>query len=72
VLFGILLLWITGGSSAMYGMGIIIDEPAQILGSGGYEPAQTHTEHVRIFYLLLGLGLMAAGWIIGKYFESRK
>jgi hypothetical protein len=56
----------------MYGMGIIIDEPAQILGSGGYEPAQTHTEHVRIFYLLLGLGLMAAGWIIGKYFESRK
>jgi len=72
MLFCIVLLWIIGGGLALYGMGIIIDEPGQILGSGGYEPPLTHTEHIRILHLSLGVGLMIAGWIVGKYFESHK
>lgn len=69
LVFGILFLLIAGGSITLYGIGIIIDRPAQQLGSGGYEPAETHTEIVRVRYLLLGLGLIAAGLIIGKISE---
>ena len=69
LVFGIIFLLIAGGSIALYGIGIVIDEPAQQLGSGGYESAKTHTEIVRFKYLLLGLGLIAAGLIIGKISE---
>ena len=71
LVFGILFLWIAGGSIALYGLGIVIDKPAQPLGSGGVEPAEVHTEIVRGMYLLLGIGLMAAGWVIGKVSELR-
>ena len=69
LVFGLLFLWIAGGSIALYGFGIVIDEPAQPLGSGGLKPAEAHTEVVRSMYLLLGVGLMAAGWVIGKISE---
>jgi hypothetical protein len=72
LVFGILFLLIAGGSIALCGLGIVIDKPAQQLGSGGYEPAETHTETVRVRYLLLGVGLIAAGWVIGKISELRE
>ena len=69
LVFGVLFLWIAGGGITLYGLGIVIDKPAQMLGSGGFEPAETHSEMVRGMYLLLGIGLMAAGWVIGKVSE---
>jgi hypothetical protein len=72
LVFMILFLLIAGGSIALYGLGIVIDKPAQQLGSGGYEPAETHSEIVRVKYLLLGVGLIAAGWVIGKISELRE
>jgi hypothetical protein len=68
----LLLLWIAGGSNALYGVGLVIDEPPQILGSGGYDPGQSHWEYVRVPHLLLGLAMMAAAWIIGKLSELHK
>ena len=65
MLFVILLLLIVGGSNALYGLGVVIDEPPQILGSGGYYPGQRHFEDVSIPHLVLGLVLMAAAWILG-------
>jgi|SRR5213080_2023151 len=72
LVFVLLVLWIVGGSNALYGLGIIIDEPPQILGSGGLDPGQRHFEHVRVPYLMLGLVLMAAGLVIGKLSELRR
>ena len=72
LVFVLLLLWITGGSNALYGLGLVIDEPPQILGSGGYDPGQSYWEHVSVPHLLLGLAIMAAAWIIGKLSELRK
>jgi len=66
MVFVIIFLLIAGGSSVLYGLGIVFDKPAQIFGSGGYEPAETHTEIVRVRYLLLGMGLIGVGWVIGK------
>lgn len=66
LVFVLLLLWIAGGSNALYGVGLIIDEPPQLLGSGGYDPGQSHWEHARLPHLLVGLAMMAAAWIIGK------
>jgi len=72
LVFVLLLLWIAGGSNALYGIGLVVDEPPQILGSGGYDPGQSHLEHVRVPYLVLGLVLMAASWTIGKLSELRR
>jgi hypothetical protein len=69
LVFVLVLLWIAGGSNALYGVGLVIDEPPQILGSGGYYPGQSHWEHARLPHLLLGLAMMAAAWIIGKLTE---
>ena len=72
LVFAIVLLWVAGGSITVYGLGIVFDRPAQTLGSGGFSPAETHMETVRGAYVLLGLGLMAAGYAIGKVCELRK
>jgi len=69
LVFVLLVLWIAGGSSALYGVGLVIDEPPQLLGSGGYDPGQSHWEYARLSYLLLGLVMMATAWIIGKLTE---
>jgi hypothetical protein len=66
LMFGIVFLLISGGSITLYGTGIVIDTPAQPLGSGGYEPAETHMERIKIGYLLFGVGLIVAGCLIGK------
>lgn len=72
LLFLLLLLLIVGGCNALYGIGIVIDEPPQILGSGGYDSGRSHVEHVRVPYLVLGLILIVAAWVIGKLSELRK
>jgi hypothetical protein len=72
LVFVLLVLWIAGGSNALYGMGIIIDEPPQILGSGGYDPGRSHLEHVRVPHVVLGVILMAAAWGIGRLAELRR
>lgn len=71
LLFGILFLWIAGGNFVLYGLGIVIYKPAQPLGIGGFEPAEARREVVRGMYLLVGIGLIAAGWVIGKVSELR-
>jgi len=68
----IVFLWVAGGSITLYGLGIIIDRPAQQLGSGGFLSAETHMETTRVAYVLLGLGLMATGYAIGKMSELKK
>lgn len=45
----------------LYGLGIVIYKPAQPLGIGGFEPAEARREVVRGMYLLVGIGLIAAG-----------
>ena len=72
LLFLLLVLWIAGGSNALYGIGLVVDEPPQILGGGGYDPGRSHVEHLRLPYLAVGLVLMAAAWTIGKVSELRK
>jgi len=72
LVFVLLVLWIVGGSNALYGLGIVIDEPPQILGSGGLDPGQRHFEHVRVPNLMLGLTFMTAGWAIGRLSELRR
>ena len=72
LVFVIVFLWVAGGSITLYGLGIIIDSPAQPLGSGGFLPAETHMETAKVAYVLLGLGLMAAGFVIGKMSEMQK
>jgi hypothetical protein len=71
LIFLLLVLWIVGGSNALYGLGMVVDEPPQILGSGGYDPGRSHTEHWRPQYLAVGLVLMAVAWTIGKLNELR-
>ena len=72
LVFLLLVLWIAGASNALYGIGLVVDEPPQILGSGGYDPGRSHMEHLRLPYLAVGLALMAAGWITGKVMELHK
>jgi hypothetical protein len=71
-LLGIVFLWVAGGRSLLYGLGIVVDEPPEIDASGGYQSAQTHSEHVRVSYLALGVGFIAAAWFIGKLYEKQK
>jgi hypothetical protein len=72
LVFALVFLWIAGASSIIYGIGVVIDNPAQPLGSGGYLSAETHLEPSRAAYILLGLGLMAAAFLIGKVCELRR
>ena len=46
LVFILLVLWVVGGSNALYGIGFVVDEPPQILGSGGYDPGSSHMEHL--------------------------
>ena len=69
VLFIVLLLWILGASNALYGLGYVIDEPPEILGSGGLDLGTSHFEHVRPWHLLLGLMFMFIGSVFGKIAE---
>jgi hypothetical protein len=72
LLFAVLLLWILGASNALYGLGYVVDEPPEILGSGGLDAGQSHFEHIKVSHFFLGLALMAAGWVVGRLVESRK
>ena len=72
LVFIVLLLWIVGASNALYGLGYVIDEPPEILGSGGLDAGQSHLEHMRPSHFFLGLVLMAAGWVVGRLAESQK
>ena len=72
LLFVLLLLCILGGSNALYGVGVVIDEPPEILGSGGLDAGQSHFEHIRIPHLMIGLALMPAAWLLGRFAESRR
>ena len=69
MLFLIVVLWIAGVSTALYGIGLVVDERPQILGSGGCDPGRRHVEHLRLPHLAVGLMLMAAAWTIGKTVE---
>jgi hypothetical protein len=71
LLFVLLLLWIVGGSNALYGLGYVIVEPPDILGSGGLDVGQSHFGHIRLSNLFLGLALMVAGWLLGRLSERR-
>ncbi len=71
LLFVLLLLWIVGASNVLYGLGYVIDEPPEILGSGGLDPGQSHSEHIRLSNVFLGLLLMVAGWVLGRLSERR-
>ena len=72
LVFVLLVLWIVGGSNALYGIGIVVDEPPQILASDAYDLGHSHFEHVRVSYLVLGLVLIAAACVIGKFMELRR
>ncbi len=63
-------LWIAGAADALYGIGMVIDRPGQICGSGGVELGEGHWEHPKPVNLAVGVGLMAAGWVIGKAAEK--
>ncbi|MCX6866545.1 MAG: hypothetical protein NTV46_10070 [Verrucomicrobia bacterium] len=60
LVFVLLVLWIVGGSNALYGIGQVVVDPPQILGSGGIDPGHSHMEHLRVPYLAVGLAMMAA------------
>lgn len=72
LLFVVLLLWTLGASNALYGLGYVIDEPPEILGSGGLGAGQSRFEHIRLSHFFVGLTLMVAGWLLGRIGESRK
>lgn len=71
LVFVLLLLWIVGGTNVLYGVGLVIDEPPEILGSGGLDAGQSHFEHVRIAHLVFGLALIGGAWLLGRFSELR-
>ena len=68
--YTLFFLWIAGAASALYGLGMVIDRPAEYCGSGCIEEGEGHWEHPKLENLMVGLGLMAAGWIVGKAAEK--
>ena len=72
LVFVLLVLWIVGGSNALYGLGYVVDQPPQILGSGALDQGRSHMEHLRVPNLGVGLVLMAAAWTIGALFQRRE
>ncbi len=70
--FVLLVLWIVGASNALYGLGYVIDRPPEILGSGGLDDGESHLEHMRFSYFIFGLALMTAGWLLGRFYQSRR
>ena len=70
LVYVVFFCWVAGAGDAFYGIGMVVDRPAQYCGSGGVELAEGHWEHPKVENLMVGLGLMAAGWIIGKTMEK--
>lgn len=70
LMYVLFFLWIAGAGDALYGIGMVIDKPAESCGSGCIEDGEGHWEHPKAENLMVGLGLMAAGWIIGKAAEK--
>jgi len=71
LVYVLFFLWIAGAADALYGLGMVIDRPAEYCGSGCVESGEGHWEHSRAENLAVGLGMMSAGWVIGKVVESR-
>lgn len=70
LLFIVIGLWIGGAGNVLRGVGLVIDKPAEYCGPGCVEEGEGHWAHPRVQSLTLGLGLMAAGWIVGKATEK--
>ncbi|SRR5258708_1041654 len=70
LMYVLFFLWIAGAGDTLYGLGMVIDKPAEYCGSGCVEPGEGHWESPRAENILAGLGMMAAGWVIGKAVEN--
>jgi len=70
LMYVLFFLWIAGAAETLYGIGMVIDAPTEICGSGCVEEGKGHWEHPQPDNLMVGLGLMAGGWIIGKMAEK--
>jgi hypothetical protein len=70
LLYLLFVLWIGGFANALYGLGMVIDRPASIVGLIASSPAKASGK-VRRLSLLADIGLMSAGSVIGRAAEKQ-
>lgn len=66
LLYLLFYLWLGGGATALRGIGLVFDRPSQSCGSGCIEEGESHWESPEFSLIALGVGMMCAGWFIGK------
>jgi hypothetical protein len=69
LLFILICLWIAGGGSVVYGIGMAVDRPDESCGIGCIEPGVGHWQAPTLLFVLLGVVLVSAAWFLGKSME---
>jgi hypothetical protein len=65
----LICLWIAGGGSVVYGIGMAVDRPDESCGIGCIDPGEGHWQNPRLLFMLSGVALIAAAWFLGKFME---
>jgi hypothetical protein len=69
IFYVLFCLWVAGGASAVYGLGMVIDHPDETCGIGCVVQGDGHWQMPQGAFILLGAILMLVAWFLGKSME---